>query len=101
MPETEPQSLDPAIPSQVPEAPRRDFESHVRTYNGFLNLLKWFVIHIALLLVGLYFIVIADQPAAGWTFIVIAVAALVFGLLQNPKIRQDAKAAATDEATAK
>lgn len=101
MPEIEPNSPDPTIPSQVPDAPRRDFESHVRTYNGFLNLVKWFTIHMALLLVGLYFNIIANQPATGWTFLVIAVAALVFGLLRNPKARQDAKATVSDEPIAK
>lgn len=89
-----PKSPDPLVPPQVPEGPKFDFEAHVRTYNGFLNLLKWFCIHMAILLVGLYFVIIAGDPFVGTFLILLAVAALVYGLVRNPKVRRDVEAAA-------
>ncbi|GEM_PF-1890801 len=91
---TNPKSPDPIIPPQVPDGPKFDFDAHVRTYNGFLNLLKWFCIHMAILLVGLYFTVIAGDPFLGGFLILLAIGAFAFGLLRNPAFRQDVKAAA-------
>ncbi|QYO76087.1 aa3-type cytochrome c oxidase subunit IV [Devosia salina] len=88
-------SPDPLIPPGPVEAPGMDYPAHVRTYNGFMNLLKWFVIHIAILLAGLYFVVLAGDPYAGGVLILAAIGALVYGLLNNPGIRQDARAATT------
>ncbi len=91
---TTPSSPDPAIPPQDPDGPKFDFDAHVRTYNGFLNLLKWFCIHMAILLVGLHFTVIADHPFLGGFLISLAIGAFAFGLLRNPAFRQDVKAVA-------
>ena len=92
----DPKTPDPLVPPQVPDdAPRFDFQSHVRTYNGFLNLLKWFCIHMAILLVGLYFMIIAGDPYTGGVLILAAIAALAYGLMRNPHVRQDVEAAAT------
>lgn len=88
-----PKSPDPAIPSQVPDGPKFDFDAHVRTYNGFLNLAKWFCIHMAILLVGLYFIIIAGDPYVGGVFVLLAIGALGYGMMSNPKVRQDVEAA--------
>ncbi len=90
---TKPKSPDPLVLPQVPDGQRFNFEAHVRTNNGFLNLLKWFSIHMANLLVGLYFLIIAGDPYLGGFLIVLAIAALIYGLVRNPKIRQDAQAA--------
>jgi uncharacterized protein (DUF58 family) len=72
-----------------------DYPAHIQTYNGFMNLLKWFTIHMVLLLVGLYFMIIANNAWTGAFFIVVAIVALVYGLMRNPNMRQDVESAAT------
>jgi hypothetical protein len=71
-----------------------DFEAHVRTFNAVLSAAKWFVIHVFILLVALYFFAIANQPVVGTVGILLSIALLVFGLLRRPSIRADVMKAA-------
>jgi len=92
-------SPDPAIEAATPETVERDYPIHVYTYNLFLNLLKWFIVHIALLLIGLYFLVMVGSPGVGALFIALAVAALIYGMARNPKVQDDiASASGREEA---
>jgi hypothetical protein len=95
MSETRPVSPDPAIQPPPLSGGQMDYPAHIQTYNGFMNLLKWFTIHMALLLVGLYFMIIANGPWTGGFFVLVAIAALVFGLMRNPNLNQDVQSAAT------
>jgi hypothetical protein len=90
MVKTKPKSPDPLIETPAPDVPQMDYPSHVRTYNRFLNAVKWFAIHIAFLAAALYFFIIAGNSIAGAVFLIIAVGLLIFGLGRNPGVRQDA-----------
>lgn len=92
-----PRTPDPAIETPAHRSVEEDYPAHVHTYNRFLNLVKWFAIHLLLLTVGLYFLVMAANPVAGSMFILIAVAALVYGIVRNPNARQDVTSAVTEE----
>ncbi len=50
-----------------------DYAQHEATYGGFLALLKFSIISIAILVVGLYFAIIAGQPILGIVLIVASV----------------------------
>jgi hypothetical protein len=69
--------------------PEMDFPAHVRTFNSVLSVVKWFVIHLFILLIALYFFAIANQPAVGTFLILCSVALLIYGLLRRPSIRAD------------
>lgn len=95
MPEIE--SADPLVkePRAAPaeSAPWQDFPAHVRTYNGFLHLLKWFVVHLALLLPALFCFIVVGQPVAGAVLLVIAVVAFGYGVVSLPSAGRDIAAA--------
>lgn len=61
-----------------------DYSQHERTYAGFTHLLRWVCAHLLLMLIGLYFLVIQNNPAAGTFFILIAIAAIVYGIVTIP-----------------
>ena len=91
-----PHSPDPAIPiDEVAESsPEMDFPAHIRTFNAVLSMARWFVIHLFILLVALYFFAIAGDPVTGALLICCSIALLVYGALRRPSIRADlAKAA--------
>jgi hypothetical protein len=76
---------EPAVP------PAMDYASHERTYRRFMHLLKWFVIHLALLLPALYFFIIAGQGVVGTLFLGLALAALGYGVISVPEAAKDLK----------
>jgi hypothetical protein len=73
--------------SEIP--PAMDYASHLRQFHRFLHLVKWFVIHMAFLLVALYFFLIGGQPIIGAVFLAIAVGTLGYGILSTPQIARD------------
>jgi len=75
------------------EPPAMDYASHVRQFNRFLHLLKWFVVHVALMLPALYFYIIGHQPVTGTIFLALGVAALGYGIISTSAIRHDVQAA--------
>ncbi|HEV7346209.1 MAG TPA: aa3-type cytochrome c oxidase subunit IV [Devosia sp.] len=87
-------NADPMVNSPTPPIASMDFQHHVNTYNRFLHLTKWFVIHLCVLLVSLYFFIIAANGIGGVVFLVLAIAALVYGIMSVPEGRTAAAAAA-------
>lgn len=88
--------VDPLIETPPPAAPGMDYPAHVRTYNRFLNLVKWFIIHLAALVLALYFLIIAGQPVAGTILLLTAIGLLAYGLFRNPDVRHDVEDAVAD-----
>lgn len=86
-----PKNADPLTETPAPDIPSMDYEAHNRTYNRFLNLVKWFIIHMLFLVVALYFFIIAGNSMAGLVLLLIAIGVLIYGLLHNPKVRYDAE----------
>ena len=70
---------------------------HRATYERFLHLVKWFVIHMAVLLPALYFFIVAGQPAVGATLVALAVGLLAYGIITTRAITRDLGAAFSDE----
>lgn len=87
-------NADPLVDSPTPSRGGMDFPHHVNTYNRFLHLTKWFVIHMAILVIALYFLIIQTNGVAGSLFLVLAVGALVYGILSLPEGRAAATTAA-------
>lgn len=85
-------NADPLVDSPTPSG-GMDFEHHVNTYNRFLHLTKWFVIHLAILIIALYFLVIAADGVGGALFLMLAIGALVYGVLSLPEGRAAAATA--------
>lgn len=71
------------------EPPAMDYAAHKRQYNRFVHLLKWFIIHMALLLTALYCFIIIGEAMTGAFFLVLALAAFVYGILTVSSIRHD------------
>lgn len=69
--------------------PAMDYASHQRTFRRFIHLLKWFVVHMALLLPALYFFIIGGQAIAGTVFLILAVAALGYGIVTLAEATRD------------
>ena len=84
----QPTSPDPVIPIED-GVPDMDYQSHVRTFNAFLAVGRWFVIHLFILIVALYFAAIANQPGIALALILLSVALMIYGLLRRPSIRAD------------
>lgn len=91
---------DLLLAEEIAESSRQvDYPAHVRTFNSVVSVAKWFMIHVAILLVALYFIGFGNAPAAGFLLVGFSIALLVYGLLRRPSIRADvAKAAAASPA---
>jgi hypothetical protein len=70
-----------------------EMADHLATYHGFLSLTKWFIIHVALVLVGLYFMVIAHNFAIGILFFLVSICLLVYGIVKRPEVQEDLAAA--------
>jgi len=56
-------------PVQFTEA---DFAAHEQTYNGFLSMVKLSIVSIALLVIGLYFILFGGAPIFGGFLILLS-----------------------------
>lgn len=69
--------------------PKMDYPSHRRQYNRFLHLVKWSVIHFALLVPALYFFIIAGQGIVGTVMLILAVVALGYGVMSTSGIADD------------
>lgn len=52
------------LPPLREESPM-DYAQHEATYSGFVTVTKYMLLGIAILVVGLYFAIIADQPVLG------------------------------------
>jgi hypothetical protein len=77
-----------------PEAaipPAMDYASHQRTFRRFIHLLKWFVVHLALLLPALYFLIVGGQPIIGTLFLILSAVALGYGIISTPEAARDIK----------
>ena len=76
-------SPDPAIPARdIADVPAMDYPAHVRTFNAFIGGVKWFAIHLLILLVALYFLAIANQPNVGLFLVLCAIGLLAFVVLR-------------------
>lgn len=68
-----------------------EFVEHEKTYAGFLHLLKWFIIHLALDVVALYFLVIQASAGVGAVLLLVAFVALGYGIARTPSARRHAE----------
>lgn len=59
-----------------------DYEEHRKTYAGFQHMVWWFLAHIALVLAGLYFIVVQHAPIGGGILIAAGVITLGWGVVR-------------------
>lgn len=74
---------------EEPRSSSMDYAAHERMFNAFISVGKWFVVHLAILLVALYFAVIAAQPGIALFLLLCSVALLVYGVLHRPSVRAD------------
>lgn len=72
-----------------PEA-REAFREHEHTYRGFLGMTKWFVVHLILILIGLYFMFIPHNYWMGGLFWLVALVLMGYGTIASAlKTRED------------
>ena len=73
----------PTVPHPpVQQESLMDYTQHERTYNGFLAGIKYAIVFLVLMLVGLYFAVIAGQGAVGGVLILASlVAPVIMGFI--------------------
>lgn len=62
------------------QARTTEYRRHEKTYYGFLHMAKWFLVHAALILIGLFVAFGQNATFAGWLFIGAGVAALFYGV---------------------
>lgn len=62
-----------------------DYVQHERTWEGVTNLVKWAIIQLAFIVVGLYCIIQAGAPAAGVILILIGLVAPFGWMLFSPR----------------
>jgi hypothetical protein len=74
------------------EPPEMDYRSHRRQFERYLHLLKWFVIHMLLILPMLYFFLVGHQLVTGTMFLILALAALAYGVVSMGSIARDVEA---------
>lgn len=65
--------------------PGPDFAEHERTFHGFMHLGRWFILHLALLLSGLYAMVYGGANTFGAFLIMLAVVAFGYGIVSTPE----------------
>jgi hypothetical protein len=75
------------------DTPRMDYASHQRQFDRFIHVLKWFVIHALIMLPGLYFLIVGGQPVVGTLFVILAVAALGYGIFTTSTVARDVRRA--------
>lgn len=79
----------PADADATAEFTEADFQAHVKTYNRFVRLVGWFSFHLFVLLVALYFAVIAGNWGLGLALVLAALAVLIYGTVRERPIRRD------------
>jgi hypothetical protein len=89
---TELNNADPIVDSPMSQSASIRFQEHVNTYNRFLHLVKWFVLHIGVLVVALYFFIIQANPGAGGVLLALSIGALAYGIISVPEGEQVAAA---------
>lgn len=57
------------------------YAEHERTYRGFVTLSVWFVIHVFLILAGIYFVTLGESPYLGGFFWLLALILMGYGIL--------------------
>jgi hypothetical protein len=77
------QSISPDHAPIDDGSPDMDYEAHLRTFHTFLSVGRWFVIHLFILVVALYFAAIAGQPGIGLALVLLSVCLLAYGLLHR------------------
>lgn len=83
-------NANPLIESTPGEAvTQMDYPAHVKTYNQFLRLVKWFCIHMCFLVPALYFFIVQGNALAGIVLLLAGIAVLIYGLMSNPKVERD------------
>jgi hypothetical protein len=55
------------------------------TWGGFTHLVKWFIVHMALILAGLYDILMSDRAVSGAILLALAGFVLVYGAVTTPR----------------
>jgi hypothetical protein len=60
------------LPALIEES-AMDYAQHQQTYDGFVSLVKYGILSVAILVVGLYFAIIGAQPVFGVVLIVLSV----------------------------
>ena len=73
--------------------PAIEYASHRRQYERFMHLGKWFVIHLAILMVALYCFIIAGAHLAGFALLALSIVALGYGIATTSGIARDLRAA--------
>lgn len=68
---------DPLVASPID--PNQEMEEHVQTYDRFVRLAGWFILHVVFLLIGLYMATLGDQVIGGSIVMGLGVAILVVG----------------------
>ncbi|HEY4201111.1 MAG TPA: aa3-type cytochrome c oxidase subunit IV [Devosiaceae bacterium] len=66
-----------------------DFAEHEKTYHGVLHLVKWVIVHLALLIVGLYFIIFGNAGPFGTFLIMASAVALAYGVISTPRVAEE------------
>ena len=92
---------DPMIATPPDFESGMDYASHITTYNRFLNLTKWFTIHLVFIVVALYFFLFGENPTLGTILLFVGVATFAYGVLRNPKVKQDLQGALSGDPVAK
>jgi len=83
-------NANPLIESTPGEAvTQMDYPAHVKTYNQFLRLVKWFCIHMCFLVPALYFFIVQGNALAGIVLLLAGIAVLIYGLSSHPKVARD------------
>src|SRR4051794_29956675 len=86
---TDATSPDPLVPIDDESLPEMDIQAHVRMFNRVVKTAEWFVAHVLILLVALYFLAIGGQPGVGFFLIFCSISLLIFGTLRRSSIRDD------------
>lgn len=68
------------LPDVEPSETARDYRQHEMTYAGFKHLLRWIIVHLGLMVIGLYFLMLQGNGTVGTLFILLAVGAMVYGV---------------------
>lgn len=72
-------------PSHGTELSVTEYHHHEETYYGFLHLAKWFIGHVILLVLALYFVVMQHALAFGIFLVLIALVVLGVGIATAPR----------------
>lgn len=76
-------NVDPAIETADEAARDKALSHQIDTYNRFIHLTGWFIVHVPLLLLGLYAMTLGGSVWGGATLIVVAIAVLIYGVITS------------------